>query len=746
MIHGRRAWLAHVASLLVALAVPSVGQGQSTRCDPGEVEVRRLLFRGNAAFPDAELARTIVTTRSSWGRRVSPIRFGTRRCLDRDELVRDRLRLIVYYRARGYPDVSVEAVTEQDRPGAARVEFRISEGQPIILRELTVTGLETVPRRADLIRGLPIRAGDPLDRPRLEAARDTLLRRLRNSGYPRAQANHVTVEDRATRSAWDTLVVTVGPMTRIGEIQVQASPLAGRKQQISDRTVRRIAGVREGDLYREGRLLDAQRSLYLTDAYRQVAVRVDTTMSADSVAALTLVVAEDAMRSAEVGGGYGTLDCFRATGGLTNYNFMQGARRLELRARVSKIGVGKPLGGAEGLCPQARHDPYSSRLNYYAGATIRQPALFRSRAIPSLTVFSSRTSEFKAFLRTTNIGGIATIDARRFRRAPVTFAYQLDYGRTEAQPALFCAVFNRCEREERERLQATQRLGTVSVIAGRTFADDPLFPRKGGTWRLEGRHASRATLADSGLAFNKVLGDFARYWPFGSSVIAVRLRAGGVFSGGFGGVRNFIPPEERLFAGGPTTVRGFPQNELGSAIYVASRFDTVVVNADTLFTTVPGVAEYRRAVPVGGNTMLVGNLELRMRSPLLPNIFQLTLFTDAGDVWNRGSSDVFRGMRVKTTPGVQLGGVTPLGLIRVVVGYNPYNRERGPIYYEQTAAEGGGLPCVSPGNALPVRTRETEVGLVLTQAEGRCPATFIPSAARSFGGRLNFSFALGQAF
>ena len=747
MTDRRRAWLAHVASLLVVLAVPvSSLRAQAYSCEEGDATVRRVSFSGNSAFSSADLARAIVTTPSSWSRRTIRVPLGARRCLDPDELPKDRLRLVLFYRTRGYPDVDVNARIREVRSRTVDVEFRIVEGEPVILSSLVVTGVEALPRAADLTRRLPIRPGEPLDRLRLDAARDTLLRRLRNSGYPHAEARHILVENEAARTAVDTIAVVPGPLTHISEVRVQAAPLPGRSQQIPDRDVRRIAGVREGEIYREQQLLDAQRALYLTDAYRQVSVRVDTAAAADSEAVITLVVAEDAMRAARVGGGYGTLDCFRATGELTDYNFGAGGRRLELTTRVSKIGIGRPLGGAGQLCPQARDDPYSDRLNYYSGITVRHPGLFGLRTLPTLTVFSARTSEFKAYLRTTTIGGIASVETRRSRHVPITAAYQLDFGRTEAQPALFCAVFNRCEREERERLQATQRLGTLSLSATRNSADDALFPRRGGTWRVEARHASRITLADSGLGFSKLVGDIARYWPMGPGVFAVRLRAGSVFSPGFGAVRSFVPPEERLFAGGPTTVRGFPQNELGSAIYVAAQFDTVVSGPDTLFRVADSTRTYLRAVPVGGNSLVVANFEWRVRSPILSDLLQLTLFTDVGDVWNRGSSDVFRNLRLKTTPGIQLGGTSPVGLIRMVVGYNPYDRPRGPIYFEQSASEGGGLPCVSPDNLLPVRGQEAETGTVLVQLEGRCPATFIPESARSFRGRLTFSFAIGQAF
>src|SRR5678815_609854 len=103
-------------------------------------------------------------------------------------------------------------------------------------------------------------------------------------------------------------------------------------------------------------------------------------------------------RSARLGAGYGTLDCFRVTGELSNYNFLRSARRLDLTTRVSKIGRGDPLGGLDALCPQARRDPFSRKLNYYFGATLRQPVYSRVQFLPTVTVFSERISEYNACL------------------------------------------------------------------------------------------------------------------------------------------------------------------------------------------------------------------------------------------------------------------------------------------------------------------------------------------------------------
>jgi outer membrane protein insertion porin family/translocation and assembly module TamA len=460
-----------------------------------------------------------------------------------------------------------------------------------------------------------------------------------------------------------------------------------------------------------------------------------------------VTLAEAAMHAARVGIGYGTLDCFRTSGEFIDYNFGRGARRLDVNARVSKIGIGRPLDGAEALCPAARKDVFSDRLNYYLGATFRQPVFFGLRTVPTITVFSQRVSEYNAYLRTTAIGGVASLAWRGLSRTPVNLAYSLDLGRTEAQPALFCAVFNLCQEAEREQIQQTQRLAVISATVTRDHSNSLLSPTRGSVIRLEARHSSPAIFSNENLQFNKIVGDAARYISTGGgNVLAFRLRGGTVFGRTFGAATGFVPPQERLYAGGPTTVRGFAQNELGSAIYIGlpNGFAVVPPSPTVPVTTLQDTTEgdYGRVVPVGGNALLVGNLELRLRSPVLPELLQWTIFTDAGEVWNRGS---LGSLKLKVTPGIQLTAFSPVGPVRAAVGYNPYARPAGPLYYEATR-EGGQLVCVTPGNTLASQVTTVDGVRTITQEAGACPTTFKPAAENSFRSRLTFSFAIGQAF
>jgi outer membrane protein assembly factor BamA len=518
--------------------------------------------------------------------------------------------------------------------------------------------------------------------------------------------------------------------------------------------VRRLAGLREGELYRERLLERAKRTLYQTDAFGRVEVQPGAT-ERDSLITVDVSVTESYLRSARLGGGWGSLDCFRTTGEFTDYNLFRSATRLELRGRVSKIGIGDPLGGAESLCPQAREDIYSANLNYYAGATLSQPSLLRASFVPTLSVYSERRSEFNAFLRTTPVGTSLAF-LRTLPRRSLGVAYALEYGRTEAQPALFCAVFNACELADRQALQSTQRLAVLSVATGYERTDNPLDPTRGVVGRAEARHASNLVGADASLEFSRFTVDGSLYTPLGPDVVfAMRLRLGAVLGPTFaiGEAARFVPPQERLFAGGPTTVRGFRQNELGPLVYIPTAFDTVRADGspatlpagpnDTVYFRAQAADVGQRAVPTGGNTLLVGNAELRMTSPFLPSLLRWTLFADFGEVWNRGGERRGLGFeRVRFTPGFGVRIRTPVGYLRADLGYNGYQRTGGAAYFDAPILAGGALYCVSPTNTLPV----TLVNGLVTQAEGPCPTTFRPPRPSGFLGRLTPSIAIGQAF
>src|SRR5205085_10835064 len=97
---------------VVAIAIgPRFVRARDVTCAPGDQEVQDLDFRGNRAISDNDLALRVTNTASStW--RVLHIGIGTRRCLNRDELPRDVLRLKAYYRERGFYSAQVDTVVQ----------------------------------------------------------------------------------------------------------------------------------------------------------------------------------------------------------------------------------------------------------------------------------------------------------------------------------------------------------------------------------------------------------------------------------------------------------------------------------------------------------------------------------------------------------------------------------------------------------------------------------------------------------
>jgi outer membrane protein assembly complex protein YaeT len=745
---------AHGTLTLLALLAAGVAlaraEAQGVRCERGDREVRAVRFTGNREFTDLELASAIATLPSA--RAGLPL-FGTRRCLDPVEFARDVQRLEVLYRRRGYPEIRVDTLVEPVRADAVDVTFGVREGVPMRVATLSLRGLETVPEADALARTFPLRAGGLFNRAALEAGRDSLVRFLRNSGWAGAEALLAYTTDERAHTAEVEVLAVPGTRARIGQVRILVDSTEGRAR-VAEATIRRSMAVSTGDWFSARALIAAQRSLYQLDAFRRVDLQLDREPTpGDSVVDLTVRLLEGDRFAAQSGVGWATLDCLRMQGAYTDRDFLPWAPRLELNGRVSKVGIGAPLDGAEGICQQqARQDPYSRTLNYYAGVTLRQPTVGRRSRVPTVSLYSSTLSEYRAFLRRTPIGGALSVTNPLQSRVPSTLSYQVELGRTEAEPAFFCAVFNTCDVESRAFLQRNTRLAAIGYDVTYDGTDNPLRPSRGWTLRLDARHASTLVGSDASQQFNRLITDATWHTALGGgATLLAHVRGGVVFGGGttptLGG---FIPPQERLYAGGPTTVRGFRQNELGPAVYIVPGF-TAVTGNDAVFFRADTTAFEERVVPVGGNSLVVANLELQVPSPVLRDLLSWAAFADAGRLWNRGAVTGVQQLLenapgLKVTPGLGVRVVSPFGAIRIDLGYNGYRLPAGAAYFNAPLQAGvAPLYCVSPGNTLPVTTAP-EAGAPPVQAAGQCPTTYRPPARSGFLRRLNPSIWIGQAF
>jgi len=227
------------------------------------------------------------------------------------------------------------------------------------------------------------------------------------------------------------------------------------------------------------------------------------------------------------------------------------------------------------------------------------------------------------------------------------------------------------------------------------------------------------------------------YKTAGASTFAARLQQAAVLSGfTTHGATAYVPPEERLYAGGPNSVRGFSQNLLGPVVYIVDTFavnSAVIGGNPTQLFSADSSSRVLQYSPTGGNTLIVASAEWRYRLPSFGGRVQFATFVDAGQVWNRPQQS-FNFSDLRVTPGVGVRVRSPIGPLRVDVAYNGYASTAGSAYF---VGKENVLRCVSPGNEL-------SSGVV--GAGQTCDPTFTPKPSESVLSKLTFNFSIGQAF
>lgn len=755
------------------MLVPARARAQECG-DSGDIQVRSLSFIGNKTFNKDALSAIVVTTPSSFAKRHFRF-FGTARCLPPNGVGADTAPIKRYYQYNGFYDTRVDTVVRTVGRGVVDVTFRINEGQPLLLDSLEIAGLDSLPNAAPITKDLQLKVGERAGRLQMYSDVASIVSRLRNAGYPAATVFPQFSTHLDEHRVDIRLEVVPGVRTRFGAIRVASTSQSGGPPEIDTTVVRQLLGFASGDRYSDDALTNAQRNLYNLGAFKHVDVTVDSASRNDSSSAprtardsladtLTNVqinLREDFMHQWEQDEGWATLDCFRAGAQYTDKNFLSAARRLDLTARVSKLGYGSPLEAAwtRNLC----YRPYldadsiaSSKINYYLAASLRQPTLFGTHWVPAYTAYTERRGEYKAYLRTTYIGG--DVSATRYigQGMPFRLGYTLEYGKTEAQPANLCALFFRCSLAEQEELERNLRLAVASASLQRVRVDDQVEPTHGYIVGGELRGASRLIGSDHLQQFGKATAQISGYKAITRHIVVAGRLSGGVITspGDSSGTRQ-PPPQERLYAGGPNSVRGFQQNLLGPVVYLvdSSKFTRTVISStlqgDSTFAYVlkdPNTSA-SRTIPTGGNAVFVFNAEMRIRDPFLPDLLQYVPFVDGGQVWSSlPNVNNFRLLKsILVTPGLGIRISTPVGPIQLSLGYNSHPSQQGPVYFGAPVDKAGHAPliCVTrPGDSTVPVTINSDGSVV----QAKCPATFAPATPSGFFQRLTKIFSIGTSF
>jgi outer membrane protein insertion porin family len=674
-------WSGGHRSLLGLATFLFIGGGALHSQEPQRI-IMGLKFQGNENIPSTVLSTGISTTNSGWFARAVPFRWlgflGEKRFFNEREFIADVLRIQAIYKYSGFPDVKVDTVVQRTAE-TVKVKFIITEGEPIIVTRMAVTGIQPVVSKSTLIGNLPLRQGEPFNRYQMAASADSLVRRLRNRGYPAALVLRNFDQNAETHQAEVTLEVIPGPLSRIESLRVEG------ESPIDTSFVRRmVSAARPGRLFSQDELFISQRNLYRTELFQFASVQIDSTFfpPGDSTVPLVARIRPGRGHRARASLGYGTTDCFRGGAGWRARNWSGGGRILDLSGRLSKVGVASPFDASlqNSICGQLAEDSVGSdKLNYNLTAAIEQPGLLGSLNTATLSLFADRRSEFKTYLRE-EIGGSFTFRREGLKRIPITLSYKLSYGGTEASAANFCAFFSACTAEDVDLLREKRFLGTVTGGISWPRVNNVLDPSHGYLHTVEATVSSALLGSAKTQEFVKLIANGAWYRELDRDIVlSWRLRLGAIFAPRIdiaSQAVNFVPPEERFYGGGPNDVRGFQRNELGPLVYVV---ETNQTNVDSIFARIDRGDLDVRFSATGGNTLAVGNVELRIPSPILSNRMRIAFFVDGGTVWERGKEDLAPAT-LRVTPGIGFRIGTPLGPARLDIAYNGYKRQDGALY------------------------------------------------------------------
>lgn len=653
---------------LVGCGVRRAGQEvESVFAEYAGREVERVRFIDSAPFSADTLLDLIETQPPRCQFLGLPICFGgigeQRSRLDLPSLARDERRLESFYRASGFFGTRVVPAVEPVDDGV-EVTFVIYRGDPVYVDSLAVTGIEGVVDPG-ILEKLPLKVGALFDLGDFAASSDTIERALLDRGHAYAQVLRNYSVDTIADRASAVLVAIPGPRVVVDSIIVTGAEHLGR------RAVLRQLSFRKGDLLRLTELVESQRNLYNLEIvqFATVSVAPDSLqgVSRDSSRATVLVqITEGPVHVVEAAVGFGTVECFRSNVRWVSRSFAGGARRLALTGSVSKIGIGKPLdaGFASSICPAFEDDPFQRLLDYRFTADLTQPWFLSPRNHLTVHAFAERQSEPRVYQLEAQ-GASFTVTRRLGDRETLTGILNGAHRRANATPAVLCAALLVCLPSDIADFNRYLWLNTVALNWVRDRSVPVTEPARG--YLVRSGIAWAAPWLGSDLQFTRGIAEGSKYQTLRPDwVLALHLRLGSFFNSATIEPNNdFVPPEERFYAGGANTVRGFARNELGPGVYVAEGpvFDSTNVTF----------------IPVGGTGTVIANAELRFPAPFARNVLRLAVFIDAGAI-TLDDPPSPEGNDLRITPGVGFRVRTPVGPVRLDIAYNPYGPIPAPLF------------------------------------------------------------------
>lgn len=700
---------AAIFAAMVAAAPPA--QAQSSAPSARNPEITALTLTGVHSVDKSVLRQSIATDESHCVSLLlrpvclfskSPL-FYKKVTLDRAELARDMLRVLVFYFERGYRQTAVDTTVVPTGRHSVHVTIAVNEGLPTIVSRLRIVQDTTVLLRRDLRHVYKLRRNHPYNLIELDSTIALLDSRLWDRGYSDARVDTAVVLDTVARTADITLKIDPRWRSHVASVDVKGN------KDVTTRTIKKSLSFKPGDLYRRADVLASQRSLYESNLFRRAAIEVPATD--DSLKHVLIDVQEAPPRTMRYSAGFNTIDFVQVEGHYTDYNWLSGGKRLSVDAVVGNLlahslngngifyDVGKTVvGGSESqyLAP-----------TYTTSADVRYPWFGSPNNELALGLFAHRRSSPGIYVDQ-GYGLSATFTRTLTPRGPLSLNYRFEETNVQAGDVYFCLNYGVCDAPTLSALRKAQRLSPLAVTFSLDKTDDPFEPHNGYRTQFDVEHASSYT--GSNYRYNRGTGSFSIFLPVTRhSVLGAHIDLGIVsalastsdalgVSGDSIDDGSVIHPSKRFYAGGSQSVRGYGEGQFGPRVLTVTATKLLTNDAAnplcrpaTIQKCNPNAALFQdrdfQPRPLGGNRLIEGSVEYRF--PLFASLIGAA-FVDAAYLAQNTSPGLPKS-NAAVTPGVGVRYLSPVGPVRVDIGFDPERSESLPVVTEDVANGGKGL-------------------------------------------------------
>ena len=590
-------------------------------------------------------------------------------------LEQDRRTVEAYMRDIGFRKASVQVLQGVSIDGSDLIiTFQVNEGPLTRIAGVEIKG-NTIYTDERLRRVLSTVVGAPYSRSQARLDGDRVAQLYSREGYVNARVEFSTVElpmkgeEEQVRILYS--IADEGEKVYINQIQINGVTGDLNTRRTKRAAIRRAIPIAEGDVLRADRVSDAERELYLTDAYRQVIIRTEPageTSGGYRQRDVIIDVEEKKPNVMDYGGGFstdaGALGLFE----ISNVNLFNRLRHGAMRLRGSRR---QQLVRLEYLDPRfARYNetqfaPLAVSVEYQRDSTITR--FFRS-AIDRGTmgivqrldedgnpidIFGNEVNEPTINRFTTAVETQRVLDRRTrtivFGRVSYEDVRLFNLESLVVRPILepddkirLSKIGASLVRDTRERCEPGLLARSLDA------ADDEVPGNPGEVCRYNQTDATRGGFLNldyavalrqlgGNISFNRFQATYRRYYKvsaFRDTVLAANMTLGlaNLFNprdrdgnGTIDEIDLTLPISERFFSGGATTLRGFNYEEAGPREVVIPEGEFRNQDGDLVFLN-------PFTVPVGGNALAIINLEARI--PVTRSV-QVVPFYDGGNVFRR---------------------------------------------------------------------------------------------------------------